>query len=265
MIFDTHAHYNDPSFSEDRDELLKALGPAGVGRVVNIGCCVESSFDCVDLARRYDFIYATVGVHPDDCADLSDEDLITLKDLARKNLYREGGSGKVVAIGEIGYDLYRDDHVDEQVQQHWFEAQLEMANELDLPVVIHSRKAALRTLETLRALKTGDRAGVMHCYGYSVEMARDFLNMGYYIGLGGVVTFKNARVAKEVAAYVPEDRLIIETDCPYISPVPLRGTRNDSRNLHYVVQALAEIRGVTEEEIERTTWENACRMYGIKD
>jgi TatD DNase family protein len=264
MIFDTHAHYDDPSFLEDREELLQALAPAGVGRVINVGCCVASSFSCVEMARQYDFMYATVGVHPDDTADLSDEDLITLKALARKNLYRDGSAGKVVAVGEIGYDFYRDDHVEESVQRRWFEAQLEMANELDLPVIIHSRKAAQMTYDTLKAHKTGDGAGIMHCYGYSVEMARQYLNLGYYIGLGGVVTFKNARVAKEVAAYVPEDRLLIETDCPYISPTPLRGTRNDSRNLHYVVKALAEIRGVTEEEIERTTWENACRLYRIE-
>ena len=263
MIFDTHVHYNDPAFDPDREELLKSFLPAGVGRVVNIGCCVESSFDTVKLAEQYDFMYATVGVHPDDVGGLTEEDIRKLRDLALKNLYREG-KGKVVAIGEIGYDLYHDDHVDETLQKKWFEAQLELANELDLPAVIHSRSAAQRTYETLKALRTGERAGIMHCYGYSVEMARQFLNLGYYIGLGGVVTFKNARVAKEVAAYVPADRLLIETDCPFISPVPLRGQRNDSRNLHYVVRALAEIRGVTEEEIEQTTWDNACRLYGIE-
>ena len=263
MIFDTHAHYNDPAFDPDREELLKSFLPAGVGRVVNIGCCVESSSDCVELSRQYDFIYATVGVHPDETAELSDADMDTLRRLALDNLYREG-RGKVVAIGEIGYDFYRDDHVDEEVQKKWFAAQLELANELDLPAVIHSRSAAQRTYDMLRTLKTGDRAGIMHCYGYSVEMARLFLNLGYYIGLGGVVTFKNGRVAKEVASYVPADRLLIETDCPFISPVPYRGQRNDSRNLHYVVKALSELRGVSEEEIERTTWENACRLYGIE-
>ena len=264
MIFDTHAHYNDPAFDPDREELLQSFLPAGVGRVVNIGCCVESSLDCVALSRQYDFIYATVGVHPDDTGALTEADIETLRALALENLYREG-RGKVVAVGEIGYDLYRDEHVEEGIQRKWFEAQLELSNELALPAVIHSRSAAQRTYDTLKAMKTGERAGIMHCYGYSVEMARLFLDLGYYIGLGGVVTFKNARVAKEVAAYVPSDRLVIETDCPFISPVPFRGQRNDSRNLHYVVRALAEIRGVTEEEIERTTWENACRLYGIKD
>jgi TatD DNase family protein len=263
MIFDTHAHYNDPAFDPDREELLKSFPAAGVGRVVNIGCCVDSSFDCVKLSEKYDFIYAAVGVHPDDVAELGDKDIDTLRRLARENLYREG-RGKVVAIGEIGYDLYHDDHVDEALQRKWFEAQLELANELELPAVIHSRSAAQRTYDTLKALRTGERAGIMHCYGYSVEMARLFLNLGYYIGLGGVVTFKNGRVAKEVAAYVPADRLLIETDCPFISPVPYRGQRNDSRNLHLVVKALSELRGVSEEEIERTTWENACRLYGIE-
>ena len=234
MIFDTHAHYNDPAFDPDREELLKSFPAA-------------SSFDCVELSRQYDVIYAAVGVHPDDVAELGDKDIDTLRRLARENLYREG-RGKVVAIGEIGYDLYHDDHVDEALQRKWFEAQLELANELELPAVI----------------RTGERAGIMHCYGYSVEMARLFLNLGYYIGLGGVVTFKNGRVAKEVAAYVPADRLLIETDCPFISPVPYRGQRNDSRNLHLVVKALSELRGVSEEEIERTTWENACRLYGIE-
>ncbi|MBO7363882.1 MAG: TatD family hydrolase [Lachnospiraceae bacterium] len=260
MIFDTHAHYDSEQFDGDREAVLAALKEGGVGRVVNIAADIPSVETTFALARTYDQVYGVLGIHPDGVPDMGEGTVERIRALVR-----EDGGRKIVAVGEIGLDYYHRDHIPRELQKKWFVRQLELSEELGLPVVIHSREAAQDTYEILKACRTGDGCGIMHCYSYSREMAARFLDLGYYIALGGVVTFKNARAAKEVAAYVPEDRLLLETDCPYMAPVPYRGTRNDSRLLREVVKAVAALRGVSEAEVEEMTWRNANRLYRIPD
>ena len=255
MIFDTHAHYDDRQFDEDREAVLSSLPGAGIGRVLNAAADMRSVETSLLLAEQYDFIYAAVGVHPEGVQGLTEADLDVLRDRATTHK-------KVVAIGEIGLDYYWDT-VPRDLQKEWFRLQLRLSNELDLPVIVHSRDAAKDTYDILKEEKTGEGAGIVHCFSYSREMARQFLDLGYYIGLGGVVTFKNARAAKEVAAYVPKDRLVLETDCPYMAPVPYRGKRNQSGYLTEVVKAIAEITGESPEALEERTWENGCRIYRL--
>lgn len=255
MIFDSHAHYDDARFDEDREELLMHLPKENVGRVVNIGADMPSSKTTYDLAQSYDYIYAAVGVHPSDTDKLVEKDMDTLAMYAK--------SEKVVAIGEIGLDYHWDDDPSKEIQEKWFRRQLDLAVSLNLPVAIHSRDAAEDTMKILKEYDGRLKNAVMHCFGYSAEMAAEYVKMGYYIGIGGVVTFKNGRKMKEVVAAVPMDRIVIETDCPYLSPEPNRGARNDSRNLKYVVSAVAQIKGISEEEVEKITWANACKLYGI--
>ncbi len=255
MIFDTHAHYDDEAFDVDREELLAALPAAGVGRVIDVGASVSSSLQALELAERVDYIYASVGVHPSETPELETAGLDWLRDAAARK--------KAVAIGEIGLD-YHWDEPPRDLQQKWFRAQLELAMELDMPVIIHSRDAAQDTYDILRET-AGDRVrAVLHCFSYEWEMAKRFLDLGYYIGIGGVLTYKNARKQKEVLAAMPTGRLLIETDCPYLPPVPHRGERNSSLFLPLVVSEMAAIRGVSCEEIERVTWDNACRFYGME-
>ena len=255
MIFDTHAHYDDSRFDEDREAVLTSLSCHNVSRVVNVAADMDSVRTTLALADKYDFIYAAIGVHPDGIAEMTEADIETLRALSAHE--------KVVAVGECGLDYYGRE-IPRETQIHWFSRQLALAKECDLPVIVHSRDAAEDTYETVKRFYTGDGAGIIHCFSYGKEMARQFLDLGYYIALGGVVTFKNSKKAKEVAAYVPEDRLLIETDCPYLAPVPKRGTRNDSGNLGYVLDTMAELRGVSREHIERATYENACRLYRLK-
>lgn len=255
MIFDTHAHYDDEAFNEDRDQLLESLGDYGIEAVVNIGASIQSTKNTLELMKRYPFVYGVVGVHPSESAELDENLMIWLKEVADRD--------KVVAIGEIGLDYYWDEP-DREIQKHWFERQLELARETGLPVVIHSRDAAKDTLDMMKSQKAGDMGGVIHCFSYGVEMAREYLDMGFYLGIGGVLTFKNAKKLKEVVDYMPMDRLVLETDCPYLSPVPNRGKRNSSLNLPYVVEAVAEIKGLTPEEVVEITNRNARKMYRIK-
>ena len=257
MIFDTHTHYDDHRYDEDREAVMASLSLSGVKRICNISADLESLKTTVELAHRYDFVYAAAGVHPDGIPELNEENLGLIREALR--------DPKVVAVGEIGLDYYYREGLPEDLQKYWFRRQLEIAAEADYPVVIHSRDAARDTYEILKEMKTGDGAGVMHCFCYSKEMARQFLDLGYYIGLGGVVTFKNAVKAKEVAAYVPEDRLLLETDCPYMAPVPHRGKRNQSGYLSYVAETIAALRGTTRERVEAFTYENANRFYRIQD
>lgn len=210
-------------------------------------------------------MYATLGVHPDYTENLTDKDMETLEKLAEENSILGDGSRKVVAIGECGLDYYGNESVPKKVQKKWMIRQIEIAKKLNLPVIIHSRDAAEDTYEILKAHPIKDGMGVVHCFSYPKEMAKKFLDLGYYIALGGVVTFKNGRHAKEVAAMVPEDRLLIETDCPYLAPVPHRGERNFSGYLPEVVKAIAEIRNVSPDEVERFTYENALKFYQIKE
>ena len=208
------------------------------------------------LAEAHPFMYAAVGVHPNETAELTDADMKWLESLAE--------NPKVVAIGEIGLDYYWDEP-EREIQKHWFSAQLEVAKKTGLPVIIHSRDAAKDTLDIMKVEHNGATGGVIHCFSYGVEMAREYLNMGYYIGIGGVLTFKNAKKLIEVAEYAPLDRIVLETDCPYLAPVPNRGKRNFSGNLPYVVEKLAEIKGVSAEEIIRETTKNAREMHRITE
>ncbi|MCR4843345.1 MAG: TatD family hydrolase [Eubacterium sp.] len=257
MIFDTHAHYDDSKFDEDRDELLASLAEAGVGTVVNVGCDIQSSQNSLDLSRKYDFIYAALGVHPSDIACLNEETFGWL----RSHLHDD----KVVALGEIGLDFYweKDEAVRDK-QRYWFRRQFELAKEEGMSVIIHSREAAQETYEMLKEMMAGsDVPVVVHCYSYSPEMAADFIKLGCHIGIGGVVTFKKAKKLKEVAKDIPMDRLLLETDCPYLAPEPFRGRRNNSALIAHVVDEIAGLRGISREEIIEKTEENARKFYGI--
>lgn len=254
MIFDSHAHYDDEAFDQDREELLGSMQKAGIGRIVNVGASLRGVEETVKLTEQYPFLYGAVGVHPDEVGDLDEERLQWLKDLCQRE--------KTVAVGEIGLDYYWD-KMPRKTQQEWFIRQLYLAREVDLPVVIHSREAARDTFEIMKAEHAGTTGGVIHCFSGSKEMAREYLNLGYEIGIGGVVTFKNARVMKEVAAYVPLDRMLVETDCPYLAPAPFRGKRNSSLYLPYIIEEIARLKGITPQEVEEVTYGNAMRMYRL--
>ena len=253
MLFDTHAHYDAEQFDGDRDEVLSALPLSGVGLVVNPGCDLPSSRAAVDLSRRYPHVCAAVGYHPENCGPYVPGDLERLRALA--------GRPKVVAIGEIGLDYHWEDNPPRELQQEVFRAQMALAEELGLPVIVHDRDAHRDSMETVRAFP-GVR-GVFHCFSGSAEMARELVRLGWMISFTGVLTYKNGRRAAEAAAAVPLDRIMLETDSPYMSPVPCRGTRNDSRHLGYICRRLAEIKGVSEEECARVTAENGRRFFRI--
>lgn len=255
MIFDTHAHYDDDAFDDDREELLSSLKSAGVGIVVNSGASLDGCRRTIELTEKYPFIYGTLGVHPDEVGELNEETFFWLKE----QLMRP----KIVAVGEIGLDYYWDKEKRE-IQKEWFVRQLRLAKELKKPVVIHSREAAADTMEILKAEVSKEISYEMHCYSYSPEMAREYRKMGLYLGIGGVLTFKNAKKLKETVLESPIEYLLLETDCPYLAPVPNRGKRNDSGMLKYVVQELAALKGITPEEAIRITEENARRFYGIQ-
>ncbi|MEW4411845.1 TatD family hydrolase [Clostridium sp. AN503] len=254
MIFDTHAHYDDEAFDEDREAILNSLVENGIGAVVNIGASIQSTKNTLELIKRYPFVYGAVGVHPNETGELNDHLMDWLKHVA--------GEEKVVAIGEIGLDYYWNEP-EPEVQKHWFVRQLALAREVNLPVVVHSRDAAKDTLDIIKAERAGELGGVIHCFSYSLEMAREYLNLGFYLGIGGVLTFNNARKLKEVVEYMPLDRIVLETDCPYLSPVPNRGKRNSSLNLPYVVEAVSQIKGVAPEEVIAVTQQNARKMYRL--
>ncbi|WP_024866123.1 TatD family hydrolase [Butyrivibrio sp. FCS014] len=254
MIFDTHAHYDDEAFDEDRIQLLDSMKEAGIGTIVNIGANMASSRGSLKLAHEYDFIYAAVGVHPSDCAELDDGKMLELKELSADE--------RCVAIGEIGLDYYWPEP-DRDLQKMWFRKQIALAKGVKLPVVIHSRDAAADTLAILKEENAGVNGGVVHCFSYSAEVAKQCVDMGFFIGVGGVVTFKNGRKLKETVDILPLDNIIIETDAPYLAPAPHRGERNCSLYLPLVVETIADIKGVSTEEVIRITEENAKRMYNI--
>lgn len=254
MIFDSHAHYDDQAFDEDRDEVLSGLPQAGVGAVVNVGASLRGVRDTAALAEKYPFVYGAVGIHPDHVDQLNDEVIEEMRTLC--------GREKIIAVGEIGLDYYWDKNP-RKMQQEWFSRQLTLAKEVNLPINIHSREAAKDTFDIIKQEHAGSTGGVIHCYSGSKEMARDYLNLGYYLGVGGVVTFKNARALKEVVEYAPLDRILVETDCPYLAPAPFRGKRNASHLISYVLDMIADLKGVPREEAERATWENAVEMYRI--
>lgn len=255
MIFDTHVHYDDEAYDEDREVFLGEIVQKGVGRVVNVGATIDSAKEAVALSQKYDFIYAAVGVHPSDTADLTEEDMQWLTQAAQME--------KVVAIGEIGLD-YHYDEPEKEVQKKWFVRQLRIAKETKLPVCIHSREAAQDTLTIMQQEHAEEIGGVIHCYSYGWEMAKIYLDMGFYLGIGGVVTFKNGRKLKEVVEKAPMEQLVLETDSPYLSPEPYRGQRNSSDRLLYVANQIAELKNMTTDEVIRITEENAKRLYRMK-
>ena len=251
MLFDTHAHYDATQFDADRDEVLSTLQPRGVGLVVNPGCDLKSSRKAIELAGQYPFIYAGVGVHPEECACWQDSDVDKLRTLA--------GQPKVVAIGEIGLDYYWPENPPRPLQQRVFRAQMALAGELELPVIVHDREAHGDSMAIVREFP--QVRGVFHCFSGSAEMARELVKLGWMISFTGVLTYKNARKAVEAAQAVPMDRLMIETDSPYMAPVPHRGKRNDSGYVIHTCRRLAEIKGITEEECAKITWENGRRFF----
>lgn len=250
-IFDAHAHYDDKWFDEDRNELLSSMPENGISYIVNAAVDIATAKTAVKYADRYPHMYACAGIHPENLEGLADDYLDQLSELLEHP--------KVVALGEIGLDYHWD--IPRDIQNQVFEEQLRLARELDVPVVIHDREAHGDVMELVRRYKP---KGLMHCYSGSTEMLKEVIKLGLSISLGGTVTFKNARVPVEVAEAVPLDRLLLETDAPYLSPVPNRGKRNDSRNIAYTAQRIAELRGMDAQELIDITTENAKRLYGIK-
>ena len=253
MLFDTHAHYDDEAFDADRDALLTALPQRGIGLVLNPGCDVESSRKAVQYAAAYPHVYVAVGIHPENCGGCTADDLAAIRALAQQP--------KVVAIGEIGLDYYWEENPPRDFQQQVLRQQLSLAQELALPVIIHDREAHADTLSIVREFP--GVTGVFHCFSGSPEMARELLQMGWYLGFDGPVTYKNARRAPEVAAVTPPERMLIETDSPYMTPVPYRGKRNDSGYVYLVAEKLAAWKGLAPEELVRITTENGKRLFRI--
>ena len=252
-IFESHAHYDSEQFDEDRHELLMSMPEHGVGTIINSGANWDSVTEVVEMAAKYPFMYAAVGMHPDEVGDLNEERFEYLKSQCQKD--------KVVAVGEIGLDYYWDNEAHD-VQKKWFIKQLELARELDLPVIIHSREAAADTMEIMKEYGKGLR-GVIHCFSSSKELALEYVKMGFYIGVGGVVTFKNAKKLKEVVEAVPLERILLETDCPYLAPTPYRGKRNSSIYIQYIAEEIANIKGVTYEEVVAQTEQNGKDLFRI--
>ena len=257
MIFDTHAHYDDEAFNEDRDQILSSMKDGGVGCIVNVCASAGGFGGTLELMKAYPFVYGAVGVHPDDAGIMTQDTLDEIRRLSHME--------KMVAIGEIGLDYYwHKEEAEHKQQQEMFRAQMDIAREEKLPFMIHSRDAAEDTLEIVKEYMKKDMfGGIIHCFSYSREIAAEYLNMGLYLGIGGVVTFKNAKKLKEVVQYAPLSQLVLETDCPYMAPEPNRGKRNSSLYLPYVVQAIAELKQVTPEEVIEVTRENTHRLLGI--
>ena len=256
MIFETHAHYDDEKFDEDRDALLSSMKENGIGRIINVSANLESLENTRKLMEQYPFIYGAFGLHPDEVGDLNEDVMERMRGLCRLE--------KAVAVGEIGLDYYWDKENHEK-QQYWFRRQIALAREEKLPMIIHSREAAADTLRVMKEETSEEIGGVIHCFSYSAEMAEEYLKMGFYLGIGGVVTFKNAKKIKEVVQMAPMERILLETDSPYLAPVPYRGKRNSSLYLPYVVREIAEIKGISEEEVIEMTEKNAVRLFQVEE
>ncbi len=255
MIFETHAHYDDEAFDSDRHEILSTLHEHNIEAVVNICASVRSLDATPALMEKYPNVYGAIGIHPDEVGDITPEVWEKIKCLCDLE--------KTVAIGEIGLDYYWDKE-NHKKQIMWFEKQMDLAREKHLPIVIHSRDAAADTLNTVKSNKAEEIGGIVHCFSYGKEVARDYLNMGFYLGIGGVVTFNNGKKLKEVVEYAPLSQLVLETDSPYLSPVPFRGKRNTSRNIPYIVEAIAKIKEVSVEKVLAVTNENAKTVFRLK-
>ena len=250
MYFESHAHYDDDRFDDDRDELLSSFPTEGIDYAVNSSSDMESSKASVALAEKYPFFYASVGVHPHEVSKMKEEDIETLRELSKHP--------KVVALGEMGLDFYYDLSPRDE-QRYWFRRQLALAKELDMPVIIHSRDAAQECFDIIK--ESGVHKGVIHCYSGSAQMAKDYIDMGFLIGIGGSLTFKNNKKTVEVVEQIPLERILIETDAPYLAPVPYRGRRNDSRLLKYVVEKIGEIKNIPVEDICNITKNNAISLF----
>lgn len=257
MIIDTHAHYDDEAFNPDRDALLNSMAENGIEKVVNVCASISELYRTVELMEKYPFVYGAVGVHPDDAPQMTQDTLDEIRRLSRMD--------KMVAIGEIGLDYYwHKEEQEHEVQKKMFAAQMDIAREEKLPFMIHSRDAAEDTLEIVKSyMQGGMYGGIIHCFSYSKEIAAQYLKMGLYLGIGGVVTFKNARKLKEVVEYAPLSQIVLETDCPYMSPEPNRGKRNSSLNLPYVAQAIADLKGITAEKVIQVTRQNALELLAL--
>lgn len=254
MLFDTHAHYDDERFNEDRDEVIDRAYRSGVTCILNASSNLSSAVESISLARKFDFMYAAVGVHPHNVEEITENTLSVLTRLVE--------DPKVVAIGEIGLDYYYD-FAPRELQKHWFAMQIRLAKELDLPIIVHNRDSHEDVMKIIKDEDAKSTGGVFHCYSGSAEMAKELLDNNFYISVGGPVTFKNAKKIIEVVKYVPDDRLLIETDCPYLTPEPLRGRRNESSYIKFIAEKIAEIKGTNFEKIAHITTENAKRLFNI--
>lgn len=254
MIFESHAHYEDKQFDEDRELLLESFRNSQIGYVINVSSSIDTIKKTLELTEKYPFIYGAVGVHPEEAAELTGENFKWVQEMT--------GRDKVVAVGEIGLDYYWDEP-ERPIQKKWFEAQMEYARTINLPMIIHSRDAAKDTYDMIKACHGGDSGGVIHCFSYGTDMAREFMNLGFYLGIGGAVTFPKGKKLKEVVEYMPLDRILLETDCPYMAPVPNRGKRNSSLNLVYVAEEIAKIKGIPYDEVVAVTECNAKNMFRL--
>ncbi|MCM1251305.1 MAG: TatD family hydrolase [Clostridium sp.] len=254
MIFESHAHYDDEAFDNDRDTLLSSLPENGIDTVINVGASLDSCKTTLALMEKYDFVYGAMGVHPSETGELDEENFQWLKEQCMHD--------KVVAVGEIGLD-YHWKEPEAAVQKKWFERQLALAEEVKLPVIIHSREAAKDTLDIMKGMHAEHIGGVIHCFSYTKEIAAEYLRMGYYFGIGGVVTFENAKKLKEAVSYIPLEKILLETDSPYLAPVPNRGKRNCSLNIPYIAQTIASLKGVSYEKVLAMTHENAETLFRL--
>lgn len=274
MIFDSHAHYEDERFDVDRVELLSDMGSNNIGRIINVGSTLDTSKASIELSESFEDVYAAVGIHPSEVAFPIDRDMdnplsidesLELMPKVLSEIESLSSHKKCVSIGEIGLDYYWDKEEDNhELQRQWFKAQLELASRTNKPVIVHSRDANQETFDILKEAK--DKLGieaVVHCYSGSAEMAVEYVKMGFLIGVGGVVTFKNGRKLRETVEAIPLESILIETDCPYLAPEPYRGQRNDSTKLEFVTEKIAALKDVSVKEVEDITWENACRFYKI--
>lgn len=251
MYFDSHAHYDDVQYDEDRYKLIEEMHQNGVDYIINSCDSMENAKKAIALAEKYDFIYANVGVHPAEVENMTEQDLETLA--------KYSTNPKVVAIGEIGLDYHYEDNPSKEKQQYWFKRQLDLTADLDMPVVVHSRDAAQDTFDIIKASRV--RKGLIHAFSGSKELAQEYIKMGFYISVGGVVTFKNAKRLVEVVENISIDKILVETDSPYLSPTPLRGTRNNSQNLQYIVEKIAQIKQIPSQIVAQKTKENALRVF----
>ena len=270
-FFDSHAHYNDSRFEEDRDDVIKMAYKENITKILNAGYSIKASEKAIEIANKYEFIYASVGISPNDLEDLGEavviddikvEEKEVIKTINMDYLYKLTGDKKVVAIGEIGLDYYWNKE-NKELQKDMFKKQIELANKCKLPIIIHSRDAYIDTIDIIKNQVKCEKAGVFHCCPLNLELVKDAINLGYYISFAGPITFKNTKNAEEIIRYVPLDKMLIETDCPYLSPEPKRGQRNDSINVKHIAEKIAQVKGVSLEEIAEITYKNACKLFEI--